>query len=148
MRTLVFAACILAAVTVCVGDAQLNHNIKETIISKVFDIKELIDFNLVFAECAVELGLLKIPKPELSFCIAQKKNLIDKEGGILWDNSVIYLQKVVRDAKAWDEIWDKLLIKCREEYDKLEGSWHEKSLKAMEVGLPMVGYIIQQKIFF
>ncbi|XP_077267452.1 uncharacterized protein LOC143900231 [Temnothorax americanus] len=146
MRTPVFVACVLAAVIV--SDAQINHDIKETIISKIFDIKELIECHLIFAECVVELGLLKIPRPELPYCIAQKKNLIDKEGGILWDEGVNYLKKVVRDAKAWDEIWDKLLKKCREEYDKFEGSWREKSLKAMECGLPMVGYIIRQKIFF
>ncbi|XP_071630330.1 uncharacterized protein [Temnothorax longispinosus] len=147
MKILVFAACILAAVTV--GDALLT-NIIETITSNVqrftFDLKELIDFHLIFAECAMKFDLLKIPKPELSYCIAQKKNLIDKEGGILWDESVNYIKKIVRDENMWIEIWDKLLKKCKEEYDKFEGSGYEKSLKAMECGLPMVKYIAQQKV--
>ncbi|XP_071574058.1 uncharacterized protein [Temnothorax nylanderi] len=143
MRTLVFVACVLAAITT--GDAQSN-NIIEAITSKVFDIEELMELHLKFAECAVELGLLKIVRPELSFCMAQKNNLIDKEGGILWDESEIYLKKVVRDAKAWDETWDKLFKKCREEYHKFEGSLYEKSLKTMECGSSMVIYIIQQKI--
>ncbi|TGZ49617.1 Uncharacterized protein DBV15_02000 [Temnothorax longispinosus] len=85
--------------TVCVADAQLNHNIKDTIISKVFDIKELIDFNLVFAECAVELGLLN-------------------------------------RQRGWNIVGQKCDLPSKS-HDKLEGSWYEKSLKAMEVGLPM-----------
>ncbi|XP_077267980.1 uncharacterized protein LOC143900469 [Temnothorax americanus] len=147
MKILMFAACILAAVTV--GDALLT-NIIETISSNVqrftFDVKDLIDFHLIFAECAVELGLLKIPKPELSYCIAQKKNLIDKENGILWDEGVIYVKKLIRDEKLWNEKWDKLLKKCRKEYDKFKGNKYENSLKAMECGLPMVKYIVQQKM--
>ncbi|XP_071574054.1 uncharacterized protein [Temnothorax nylanderi] len=143
MKILVFAACILAAVTV--GDGLLT-NIIETMTSNVFNFRELIDYHLMFAECAMKLGLLKIPKPELSYCIAQKKNLIDKEGGILWDEAVNYVKKIVRDENMWNEIWDKFVKKCKEEYDKFEGSGYEKSLKAMECGMPVVKYIIQQKM--
>ncbi|XP_024869990.1 uncharacterized protein LOC112453432 isoform X2 [Temnothorax curvispinosus] len=145
MKILVFAACILAAT---VGDAQLNHDITETTTSNVFDSKALIDYRLMFAACAVELGLLNVAEipPELLYCIAQKENLIDKEGGILWDESVNYAKKLVRDENMWNETWDKLTKKCKEEYDKFEGSGYEKSLKTMECGLPFVKYIIQQKM--
>ncbi|XP_012534498.1 uncharacterized protein LOC105835596 [Monomorium pharaonis] len=141
MKILVFTACILAAITV--GDAQIIDNIINTF--KTFDIKELIRFHLTFAKCVLKLGLSKIAKPEISYCIAEEKNLIDKEEGLKWDETLIYLEKLIRNETKIDEI-KKVLLKCQEEGDKFEGNKYEQTIKSLECGLSTVKSILKQTI--
>ncbi|KYM82554.1 hypothetical protein ALC53_07045 [Atta colombica] len=138
MKILVFATCILAAVVSTNNyDAMVLDNIINTLMSKAVDLKDLINFHMTFAQCVVKLGLLKIASPEVSFCIAEKKNLLDEEGGIKWDDTLDYLMTIIHDMSKKDRI-KEILQKCKEEGDNFEGSKKEKSFKSMECGMAMI----------
>ncbi|XP_011692789.1 PREDICTED: uncharacterized protein LOC105452927 [Wasmannia auropunctata] len=101
MKTLAFVVCILATITI--GDAALISNLVNTLVtSSIFNIKVLIDFQRMYTQCALELGLLKSLTPEISFCVAEKKNLVDEEGALKWDMTYDYMAKLIRDKNKID----------------------------------------------
>ncbi|XP_018300277.1 uncharacterized protein [Mycetomoellerius zeteki] len=142
MKILVFATCILVAVvsTLSVGDAMIIDNIINNLISKAIDLKDLINFHMTFAQCVVKLGLLKIASPEIPFCVAEKKNLLDEEGGIKWDDTLDYFTTIIRDKSNIDKM-KEILQKCKEEGNNFEGSKKEKSFKSIECGMAMIKVI-------
>ncbi|XP_011692790.1 PREDICTED: uncharacterized protein LOC105452928 [Wasmannia auropunctata] len=142
MKTIIFVACILATVTA--GDALILDFIN-TLTSKIFNIKDLMDYHITYAGCALKLGLLKIYTPEIFLCIAEQKNLIDEEGALKWNETQIYITKLVRNENKLADItaWFK---KCKEISDNFEGSKKEKTMKAFECGLPLRKYVMQQPI--
>ncbi|XP_039304180.1 uncharacterized protein LOC120357549 [Solenopsis invicta] len=146
MKTLIFVACILAAVS---AGNILDHIIK---ISEIFDIKEVIDFYKTLEECALELNISEIATPETLYCLIQKKNLVDEEGGINWDKGIIYRKKLIRGSNDIIAKWVKIIHQCREENRKesntFKGRGYETAMKFMKCLEPFVNYGLKELILF
>ncbi|XP_039312884.1 uncharacterized protein LOC105194107 [Solenopsis invicta] len=138
MKTLVFVACILAAVS---ADNILRH-IKT---SEMFDIIKLLDFQKTLEECALKLDSLDIVTPETLYCVAQKKNLINKDNGLKLHKGVNYSNTIVRNGNLRDKMTG-MKDQCKEKIagDKFKGSQYEKTMKFMECFLPIVNYILRK----
>ncbi|XP_039306896.1 uncharacterized protein LOC105205221 [Solenopsis invicta] len=136
MKIVVFVVCVLVAITM--SDAQnVFESIIQTVTSKAIDLKELIDLPLTLAACTFKMGLSKIGSPEISYCVAEKKNLINEQGEIKWDETLIFAKKIFRDETQINYL-NEMIQKCKEEGDKFEGNQYEKTIKSIECVLSMI----------
>ncbi|XP_025994793.1 uncharacterized protein LOC113004747 [Solenopsis invicta] len=143
MKTLVFVACILSAVS---ADNILDHQI-----SNIFNITELLDYLATLKQCALKLGLSEIVTPETSFCLSQNKNLIDEKNGIKMNESKIYVKKIIRDSNLQDEMV-KIFEQCQEpkkrKSDKFKRSGYDETIKFLKCILPFVNYVLKGVPFY